>query len=245
MIYKKFSLFLEAINQQWSKWFIDKMIDEIKSKLNCEITEEEYPRYLSTDKGIRKFTIKTENKKLLQKIVDKYFKKADGEYFLSYEIEDRGEMFNSSKGELILKLKLKKPSTRVKPPKFIYHQTDPSNVADIMKNGLIPKTSKGTSWDTIQLKYPNALFFTTDLNVLFYSRNRVTLVIDTDELPKSVKFWSDYNMYSDEEVKNIKYIMTENPISSGAIVNLLDENGKELEIEDGRLFYKGLSYPII
>lgn len=228
MIYKKFSLFLEAINQKWYKWFIDKMIEEIKSKLKCSITEEEYPEYLSTDKGIRKFTIKTENKKLLQKIVDKYFKKVESEYFLSYEIEDRGEIFDSSKGELILKLKFKKPSTRVKPPKFIYHQTDPSNVVDILKNGLIPKNSSNTSWNTIQLKYPNALFFTTDLNVLFYSKNKVTLIIDTDELSKSVKFWSDYNMYSDDETKNIKYIMTYSKIPPSAIVNLLDERGKEM-----------------
>jgi hypothetical protein len=242
MIYKKFKLFLEAINQQWSKWFIDKMIDEIKSKLNCEITEEYYPKYLSTDKGVRKFTIKTENKRLLQKIVDKYFKKTEREYFLSYEIEDRGEMFDSSKGELILKLKLKKPSTRVKPPKLIYHQTSPSRVHVILEEGLVPTSSVGSSWNTIQLKYPGHLFFTTDLNVLFYSSNKVTLVIDTEKLSTSVKFWSDYNMYSDDETKNIKYIMTESSIPASAIVDILDGSGKKIDIVDGAFFYKGNNF---
>jgi hypothetical protein len=241
MIYKKFKLFLEATNYQWTKWFIDKLIDKIKKKFNCEIIEEEYHRYLSTDVGIRKFTIKSDKEKEIKKIIDNYADKTKSEYFLSYDLENRGNIFSSSKGELILTTKLKKSSTRIKPPKYIYHQTDPSKVHDILQFGLKPKSSKGSDWDTIQLKYPDSLFFSTDKQILFY-RTKVTLKIDTELLDKSVKFWSDYNLHGDNETKSIKYIMTNSPIPASCIVDILDEKGNELEIDDGYFLYKGMRF---
>jgi hypothetical protein len=242
MIYKKFKLFLEATNYQWTKWFIDKLIDKIKNKINCEIIEEEYHRYSSIDVGIRKFTIKSDKEKEIKKIIDNYADKTKSEYFLSYDLENRGNIFSSSKGELILRTKLKKSSTRIKPPKYIYHQTDPSKIRDILQFGLKPKSSKGI-WDNVQLKYPDSLFFSTDKEKLFY-KTKVTLKIDTELLDKSVKFWSDYNLHGDNETKSIKYIMTNSPIPASCVVDILDQNGEELEyVGDDFFFFNGKKFP--
>lgn len=244
MIYKKLNLFVEAINQNFTNSLVNDMVKDIKSMLNCSVEEEDVMRFLSTDKGVRKFTIKTDKKRGLEKILKTYSEKAKPDYFLSYEIEDRGEIFSSSKGELILKLKFKKSSTRVKPPKYIYHQTDPSRVRKILELGILPTSSKGGSWNTVELKYSDSIFFATDKNFLFYphSNKKVTLVIDTERLPKSVKFWSDYNMYQDHETKKIKYIMTKDVIPPSAIENIIDGDGKTLEIEDGYFLYKGMRF---
>lgn len=244
MIYKKFDVFLEQVNENWTKWFIDKMIENIKSKLKCDVTEQEVVHNFFPDKGVRKFTIKTSNKKLLKKILEDYSNKVKDNYYLSYEIIDRGEVFQSSKGELALKVKLKKPPTRVKPPKFIYHQTDPGKVKEIMEMGLIPKSSKNSQWNTAELGYPDVLFFSSDLDKLFYANNVITLKIDTEKIPKEIKFWADYNMYKDTETKGIKYIMTYDKIPSEAIVDLLDPKGDKLkDVGDDFFYYKGHKFP--
>ena len=110
---------------------------------------------------------------------------------------------------------------RVKPLKFVYHQTSDTNINDILKNGLIPKDSSNWTDKDKSLEYPPAIFC-TNINLentedLFYGGEspdkKITLKIDTSKI-KNVWF-NDLHFMSD------KHIMTFEPIPPDAI-SILD-----------------------
>jgi hypothetical protein len=78
-----------------------------------------------------------------------------------------------------------RPDVTAKVPRYIYHSTTPSQLDDILKEGLIPIISVGSnSWH--HFSYPPRIFFTTSPEML----KTVLLRIDTHKLT-NVTFYSD------------------------------------------------------
>jgi hypothetical protein len=96
---------------------------------------------------------------------------------------------------------------RIKPPKNVYHVTYKKNRDSIIKHGL--KIDSDSEWNNGMLSYPNAIFASLSMDVLFnYEKDIKDIwVINTNNLNN--KWWYDLNFGEDYH-----YIMTFDDIPS-------------------------------
>ena len=89
---------------------------------------------------------------------------------------------------------------RVKPPKYVYHVSDPEHRDSILRYGLLPRP--GNKWHQ-SLNYPPAIFVSKNIDSLFFDDDMADIwKIDTENLKN--KWWKDLNLTS----KNKNHIMT-------------------------------------
>ncbi len=113
---------------------------------------------------------------------------------------------------------------RIKPLKFIYHQTKKENIESILKNGLIPKDSSAWMDEDKSLEYPPAIFVNNisylDDKEMFHSKTEEYIVLQINTTKIKNKWYADLNLSNDDKIrrfKPIKYIMTFEPIPPEAI----------------------------
>src|SRR6478735_3182280 len=110
---------------------------------------------------------------------------------------------------------------RVKPNRFIYHQTNKENVDKILKEGLIPRDASKWLEEDKTLNYPPAIFMSNGDKFFYNDIDIVTLQIDTTKITN--KWFTDMNMTYGLKAKKSKYIMTFDPIPPEAI-KIFDPN---------------------
>jgi hypothetical protein len=102
---------------------------------------------------------------------------------------------------------------RIKPEQYLYHVTLYDNVDSIMKNGLIPKSSKESKmWnDSASLEYLPAVFATSKNNLwsMINSNEYTLLIIDTTKIKNK---W-----YIDANIQDGDHFITYEPIPPEAI----------------------------
>jgi hypothetical protein len=104
---------------------------------------------------------------------------------------------------------------RIKPLKYVYHQTKKENIDDILSNGLIPFDSRNWDNEDKSLKYPPSIFaINTEilLSPFYKEGDYITVKIDTTKIKN--KWWKDLN------IPNGKFIMTFEPMPPSAISNI-------------------------
>ena len=96
-------------------------------------------------------------------------------------------------------------TTKITPNRFVYHYSKKENRENILKNGLIPKSSKESSdWNKdLELSYPNAIFAINDDENVWRPTDKWK--IDTTNL--NIVWYSDLNFTNRKE-----FIMTFEPI---------------------------------
>jgi hypothetical protein len=210
--------FIKSINEYLStdkrlylKWYFNQISKDIESKLSIQDVN-------ISNKSLD-FKFNPDDSEKLTKILNIWVKRLINEnLYLVYHFEA-----NNDNSDCYVFFKTLR-TQRIKPNRYVYHQTDVSNLNDILANGI--KLSDSSNWDDPELAYPPAIFATDimkDSNVkrnLFYADaddpDTVTLIIDTSIIKN--KWYYDLNMYSG---RHTKYIMTFEPIPPNAI-NILE-----------------------
>jgi hypothetical protein len=189
------------------KWIFTSILDEL-NRNNFDISDQRY------NDSFAEFYISGENidTKKINKIIDKWNENTmvKDNIIVSYRSENYNEY---TKYELYFKeVKIK----RIKPNRYVYHQTDSSNIEHIIVNGLTTKDSSNWISSDYTLKYPNAIFASNSETDLFYKDEDddiSTIRIDTFMIPN--KWWLDLNLYTRKN-----YIMTFDDIPASAITIL-------------------------
>ena len=214
---KTINEYLSINKETYGNWLFGSILNDIK-KMGFIIDKYESGRY---DTGYYNFYIDTEDKDndvvntKIMKIINKWDVKTLEKDGLIIVVTPEYEE-NYIRYDLIFKeVKIK----RVKPFKYVYHQTDNDNVDSILKNGLYLKDSE--NWDNADasLKYPPCVFASNvdsfDIKKMFYKDyESAILKIDTTMIPN--KWWKDLNMGGYKSKLN-NYIMTFEPIPPSAI----------------------------
>ncbi len=218
---KSFKLF-EETNIKSYNWYVKSMIfglEKLKFKSlydngyeptskfgNSKIYYFNYNKLSEKDIILINKTLNTWKEKLLKHDI-----------IFSFEVVnsfDVGDSEDPDKFEL--RLRLKKFSTRVKPPKFIYHHSSIKNRESIRKYGLLPKSSiNSEDNNSIDLEYPDAVFAKADNTPWYESYDKWE--IDTSKI--------DNQWYIDPNMDDKSYVMTFKSISPN-VIKLVKEGYK-------------------
>ncbi len=215
---KSINEYLNPNKDTYIKWLNNKILSDIKSS-NIDVrhvNDYSFSFYISSENNISSDIKKVMNILLKWK---KYALENDNLVMMIKNNEFIDD--NSAKFKLHYKLlKIK----RVKPFRYVYHQTKKANLDSILLNGLLPYDSSEWVSDDWTLEYPPAIFANNmpELNNydIFHKDkgDYVVLRIDTSKIKN--KWFSDLNLTYDELIKKnkpSKYIMTFEPILPKAL----------------------------
>ena len=219
---KSINEYLNPEKQTYIKWLNNSILKEIE-KLDMKISYEGNTlSSLSFHIEYLKSNDLKMNIKLIYNIIykwKKYILEKDNIIMMIYSdiYHDNTIRFNLKYKNLKIK--------RIKPLRYVYHQTKKSNLNSILEYGLVPKDSSKWTDDDWTLEYPPAIF-ASNLNdpkkydLFHYGDNDIiTIKIDTTKIKN--KWFSDLNLEDYENTIKKKnreeYIMTFDPIPPQAL----------------------------